>query len=156
MEEQKEIVAGDGDLGGTMRLGAYPAVLTPGTVVQQTYQQERVSERHRHRYEVNNSYRARLEKAGLVVSGVSPDRSLVEFVELPRDKHPYYVATQAHPEFRSRPSRPHPLFAGLIGAAVARQRAGRLIEVDPPAVADSDPSTVVSVSSVDVTAGATA
>jgi CTP synthase len=131
MEEQKEIVAGEGDLGGTMRLGSYPAVLTPGTVVHEAYAQDRVSERHRHRYEVNNSYRARLEKAGLVVSGVSPDRSLVEFVELPRDRHPYYVATQAHPEFRSRPSRAHPLFAGLIGAAVARQRAERLIEVEP-------------------------
>ena len=81
-----------------------------------------VSERHRHRYEVNNAYRARLEKAGLVFSGTSPDNNLVEFVELPRDVHPYYVATQAHPELRSRPTRPHPLFAGLVGAAIERQR----------------------------------
>ena len=81
-----------------------------------------MEERHRHRYEVNNSYRDRLEKAGLVFSGTSPDDSLVEFVELPAEVHPYYVSTQAHPELRSRPTRPHPLFAGLVGAAIARQR----------------------------------
>ncbi|NLT53501.1 MAG: CTP synthase, partial [Actinomycetales bacterium] len=137
MEEQKEIVAGEGDLGGTMRLGAYPAVLVPGTLVREAYRADRVSERHRHRYEVNNAYRERLEKAGLVVSGVSPDRSLVEFVELPRETHPYYVSTQAHPEFLSRPSRPHPLFAGLIGAALDRQRAERLIEVEPQSAASA-------------------
>jgi CTP synthase len=132
MEEQKEIVAGDGDLGGTMRLGAYPAVLLEGSIVREAYGAERVHERHRHRYEVNNSYRQRLEDAGLVVSGVSPDRSLVEFVELPRSVHPYYVSTQAHPEFKSRPDRAHPLFAGLIGAALERQRGERLIEVETP------------------------
>jgi CTP synthase len=130
MAEQLEIVAGEGDLGGTMRLGAYPAVLAEGSVVRETYGQARVSERHRHRYEVNNGYLAQLEEAGLLFSGMSPDRSLVEFVELPRDVHPYYVGTQAHPEFKSRPSRAHPLFAGLVGAAVNRQRAERLIEVD--------------------------
>jgi CTP synthase len=119
MAEQLAIVGGDGDLGGTMRLGAYDAVLTEGSVIAEAYGSTRVSERHRHRYEVNNSYRARLEEAGLVISGVSPDSSLVEFVELPREVHPYYVATQAHPEFKSRPTRAHPLFAGLIGAALA-------------------------------------
>jgi CTP synthase len=131
MAEQEQIVAGEGDLGGTMRLGSYPAVLAEGSVVRQVYGADRVAERHRHRYEVNNAYREPLEAAGLVISGVSPDRSLVEFVELPRDVHPYYVATQAHPEFRSRPDRAHPLFAGLIGAAVDRQRAERLLEVEP-------------------------
>jgi CTP synthase len=135
MDEQKEIVAGDGDLGGTMRLGAYPAVLADGTLVREVYGRDRVEERHRHRYEVNNRYRARLEKAGLVFSGVSPDRSLVEFVELSRSVHPYYVGTQAHPEFRSRPDRAHPLFAGLVRAALGRQRAERLVDVEasPPA-----------------------
>jgi CTP synthase len=132
MDEQKEIVAGDGDLGGTMRLGAYPAVLGEGTLVRELYAAERVEERHRHRYEVSNRYRDQLEQAGLVFSGVSPDRSLVEFVELPRDVHPYYVGTQAHPEFRSRPDRAHPLFAGLVRAALDRQRAERLLEVDAP------------------------
>ena len=81
-----------------------------------------VEERHRHRYEVNNAYRERLEAAGLVFSGLSPDNRLVEFIELPRDTHPFFVATQAHPEFLSRPTRPHPLFSGLIAAALARSR----------------------------------
>ena len=121
MAEQLAIVGGDGDMGGTMRLGSYEAVLTPGSVVAKAYGTERVMERHRHRYEVNNAYRDALEAAGLVVSGVSPDSSLVEFVELPRETHPYYVATQAHPEFQSRPTRAHPLFSGLIEAALARQ-----------------------------------
>ncbi len=120
MEEQLAIVDGDGDMGGTMRLGEYRAILVPGTVVAQTYGATEVGERHRHRYEVNNAYRAQLEAAGLVVSGQSPDSSLVEFVELPRDVHPYYVSTQAHPEFVSRPTKSHPLFAGLIGAALKR------------------------------------
>ncbi len=126
MAEQLEYVEGGGDLGGTMRLGLYPAELTPGSVVREVYGAARVEERHRHRYEVNNSYRAQLEEAGLVVSGVSPDGNLVEFVELPREVHPYYVATQAHPELRSRPTRPHPLFKGLVGAALARQRELRI------------------------------
>jgi len=123
MEEQLEIVDGNGDMGGTMRLGSYQAVLQPGSVVAETYGATTVGERHRHRYEFNNAYRARLEEAGLVVSGESPDRLLVEFIELPREAHPYYVATQAHPEFQSRPTKAHPLFAGLIAAAIARQRA---------------------------------
>jgi len=141
MEEQKQIVSGDGDLGGTMRLGSYPAVLAEGSIVRELYGHERVEERHRHRYEVSNAYLLRLEEAGLVVSGVSPDRSLVEFVELPREAHPYYVATQAHPEFKSRPDRAHPLFAGLVGAALTRQAGERLLEVDvlpAPAVQPSD------------------
>jgi CTP synthase len=122
MEEQKSFVDGSGDLGGTMRLGLYPASLREGSVVRATYGAAMVEERHRHRYEVNNAYRDQLEEAGLVFSGTSPDDSLVEFVELPASVHPYYVATQAHPELRSRPTRPHPLFAGLIGAAIDRQR----------------------------------
>ena len=119
MAEQQHFVEGPGDLGGTMRLGLYPAELQEGSVVRETYREAKVEERHRHRYEVNNAYREQLEEAGLVFSGTSPDGSLVEFVELPREVHPYYVSTQAHPELRSRPTRPHPLFAGLVGA-VAR------------------------------------
>lgn len=130
MEEQKAFVEGAGDLGGTMRLGLYPARLKPGSVTSQTYGADLVEERHRHRYEVNNAYRGRLEEAGLVISGTSPDGTLVEFVELPREVHPYYVSTQAHPEFLSRPNRAHPLFAGLIGAALEQQRAQRLVEVE--------------------------
>ncbi|WP_446667083.1 CTP synthase [Flexivirga sp. B27] len=132
MEEQKAYVEGAGDLGGTMRLGAYPARLAEGSVVAEAYGATEVSERHRHRYEVNNAYRAQLEKAGLTFSGLSPDGQLVEFAELPRDVHPYYVSTQAHPEFLSRPNRAHPLFAGLIGAAIDQQRASRLVEVERP------------------------
>jgi CTP synthase len=131
MAEQQHIVDGEGDLGGTMRLGSYPAVLAEGSVVRQVYGAKEVSERHRHRYEVNNHYLKQLEEAGLSFSGMSPDRSLVEFVELPRDVHPYYVGTQAHPEFRSRPHRAHPLFSGLVEAAVNRQRAERLLELEP-------------------------
>jgi CTP synthase len=126
MAEQEAFVEGAGDLGGTMRLGLYPAVLKPGSIVADVYGVDKVEERHRHRYEVNNAYRAQLEQAGLVFSGTSPDSHLVEFVELPRDAHPYYVATQAHPELRSRPTKPHPLFTGLITAALERQRETRL------------------------------
>jgi CTP synthase len=126
MAEQTAFVDGAGDLGGTMRLGLYPANLVEGTVVRATYGAAQVEERHRHRYEVNNSYRDKLEQAGLVFSGTSPDNNLVEYVELPASVHPYYVSTQAHPELRSRPTRPHPLFAGLIGAALTRQRELRI------------------------------
>ena len=126
MAEQQAFVEGAGDLGGTMRLGAYPAVLTPGSLVASAYGTTRVSERHRHRYEVNNAYREQIEAAGLKVSGTSPDGKLVEFVELDSALHPYYVATQAHPEFKSRPTKAHPLFAGLIVAAVERRRSQRL------------------------------
>ena len=125
MAEQLDIVDGKGDLGGTMRLGTYPAKLAEGSIVREVYgDQGYVEERHRHRYVVNNAYRSELEKkAGLVFSGTSPDNKLVEFVEYPREQHPYLVATQAHPELKSRPTRPHPLFVGLIKAAVARKRA---------------------------------
>jgi CTP synthase len=135
MEEQKAFVEGAGDLGGTMRLGAQEAKLVEGSVVSEAYAATTVSERHRHRYEVNNEYLTQLTQAGLVVSGTHPEWGLVEFVELPRDVHPYFVATQAHPEFKSRPHRAHPLFAGLVGAAIDRQRQSRLVEVDRPKVA---------------------
>jgi len=120
MADQRDVVAGERDMGGTMRLGLYPAELLEGSIVREVYGEPYVKERHRHRYEVNNDYRAQLEAAGLVISGTSPDGRLVEFVELPRDVHPYFVATQAHPELRSRPARSHPLFRGLIAAALAR------------------------------------
>ncbi|MEY4291572.1 MAG: hypothetical protein RL130_1514 [Actinomycetota bacterium] len=122
MDDQKEIVAGSGDMGGSMRLGLYKATLTPGSIVAETYGATEISERHRHRYEVNNKYREQIADAGLIFSGIFADKDLVEFVELPRDVHPYYVGTQAHPELRSRPTRPHPLFVGLIKAAIARQK----------------------------------
>ncbi|RAX50830.1 CTP synthase [Arthrobacter sp. AQ5-05] len=125
MQEQLDIVDGKGDLGGTMRLGLYDATLTEGSVVAETYGKTAVAERHRHRYEVNNAYREQIAKAGLVFSGTSPDGKLVEFVELPKDVHPYYVSTQAHPELSSRPTRPHPLFTGLVKAALEHQKAGK-------------------------------
>jgi CTP synthase len=128
MAEQVDIIAG-GDMGGTMRLGLYPAKLETGSITAAAYGSSEVSERHRHRYEVNNAYRAQIADAGLVFSGVSPDGTLVENVELPRDVHPFYLGTQAHPELRSRPNHAHPLFAGLIGAALARQQSSRLFEV---------------------------
>ena len=132
MEEQRAFVEGDGDMGGTMRLGSQRASLVPGSVVATAYGSTTADERHRHRYEVNEAYRAPLEDAGLRISGTHPDLGLVEFVELPTDVHPYYVSTQAHPEFKSRPTRAHPLFAGLIGAAIEQQRAARLVEVERP------------------------
>ncbi|TFD79260.1 CTP synthase [Cryobacterium sp. Hh4] len=129
MEEQVEIIAG-GDLGGTMRLGLYPATLAEGSLVSELYGAPEASERHRHRYEVNNAFRAQIADAGMWFSGTSPDRHLVEYVELKREEHPFYVGTQAHPELRSRPSHAHPLFRGLIGAALDRQQASRLFEVE--------------------------
>ena len=122
MDDQKEIVAGGADMGGSMRLGLYKATLSPGSIVAEVYGTTEISERHRHRYEVNNQYREQIAKAGLSFSGIFTDRDLVEFVELPREVHPYYVGTQAHPELRSRPTRPHPLFVGLIKAAIAQQK----------------------------------
>jgi len=123
MADQVDVVAGERDMGGTMRLGLYPANLAEDSVVRGLYGgAEKVEERHRHRYEVNNAYRDDLTAAGVVFSGLSPDGRLVEYVELPRDQHPFYVATQAHPEFRSRPTRPHPLFAGLVAAALDRAK----------------------------------
>ena len=120
MEEQLQAVSGEADLGGSMRLGSYPAKLAEDSVVAGLYGTTDVTERHRHRYEVNNAYRAQLEEAGLVISGTSPDGKLVEFVEYPTDVHPYLVATQAHPELKSRPTNAHPLFDGLIAAALKR------------------------------------
>ena len=129
MAEQVDILSGRGDMGGTMRLGLYDAVLTEGSLVRELYGQPTVQERHRHRYEVNNAYLQQIADAGLVFSGTSPDGSLVEFVELPKALHPFYVATQAHPELRSRPNRAHPLFAGLVGAALERHEASALFPV---------------------------
>jgi CTP synthase len=118
MAEQVDILA-SGDMGATMRLGLFEAKLQEGSVIAETYGKTTVHERHRHRYEVNNSFRDQISAAGLVFSGTSPDGNLVEFVELPREVHPYYVSTQAHPEFLSRPTKAHPLFHGLIKAALA-------------------------------------
>jgi CTP synthase len=126
MAEQIDVVSGERDMGGTMRLGAYPALLAEGSVVAGAYGTREVSERHRHRYEVNNAYRDRLVEAGLVIGGTLPDGSLVEFVELPADVHPFFVGTQAHPELKSRPTRPHPLFAAFVKAAIAYRAADRL------------------------------
>ncbi|OXM43276.1 CTP synthase [Amycolatopsis alba] len=126
MADQRDVVAGERDMGGTMRLGAYIAKLKPGSQVAKAYGSTEVSERHRHRYEVNNAYRKRLSDAGLVFSGTSPDDHLVEFVELPADKHPFFVGTQAHPELKSRPTRPHPLFSAFVKAVVDRKVAERL------------------------------
>ncbi len=128
MAEQVDVLA-DGDMGGTMRLGMFEAKFQPGSLVSEIYESEQISERHRHRYEVNNSYRSQIAEAGLVFSGTSPDGNLVEFVELSKEEHPYFVATQAHPEFRSRPDRAHPLFKGLIEAGLKRQQEQLLFEV---------------------------
>ena len=129
MAQQVDIVSGNGDMGGTMRLGLYEAQLAPGSVVAELYGSDAIHERHRHRYEVNNAFREKIGKAGLVFSGTSPDDSLVEFVELPRSVHPFYVSTQAHPELRSRPNRAHPLFSGLVEAALERQDSSALFAV---------------------------
>ena len=121
MADQTDVVSGERDMGGTMRLGMYPAALKAGSTAERVYGSNLVEERHRHRYEVNNTYREQLEAVGLSISGTSPDGHLVEYVELPTDVHPYYIGTQAHPELRSRPTRAHPLFKGLIEAALARR-----------------------------------
>jgi CTP synthase len=134
LPEQKEVR----DLGGTMRLGADPVKLHPGTVVRDVYGEAVVYERHRHRYEVNNHLRGRLERAGLVCSGTSPDDRLVEVIELP--DHPFFVASQFHPEFKSRPLRPHPLFRGFVAAALERAR-GRERQAQPePQAASGEPA----------------
>ena len=129
MAEQVDII-NSGDMGGTMRLGLYNAALGEGTLAADLYGSNSIEERHRHRYEVNNTYREQIAAAGLVFSGTSPDGQLVEFVELPRDVHPFYIATQAHPELRSRPNVAHPLFAGLIAASLERQQASRLFDLE--------------------------
>ncbi|CAB4905261.1 unannotated protein [freshwater metagenome] len=129
MAEQVDIIT-SGDLGGTMRLGLYEAKLAKGSLAADLYGSTAVHERHRHRYEVNNAYRDEIGTAGLQFSGTSPDGSLVEFVELSRQEHPFYIATQAHPELKSRPSQPHPLFAGLIEASLERQQASLLFDIE--------------------------
>jgi CTP synthase len=144
MADQVHIVAGNADLGASMRLGAYPAELLDGSLVAAAYGTTSVSERHRHRYEVNNAYRARLEAAGLVISGTSPDGRLVEFIELPRDVHPFFAATQAHPELKSRPTRAHPLFRDFVGAALDYNDAERL----PVEIPDDDAASHVEHSGV--------
>ncbi len=131
MADQRDAVAGDADLGGTMRLGAYPAVLEADSIVAKAYGATEVSERHRHRYEVNNEYRDRIAESGLRFSGTSPDAHLVEFVEYGADVHPFLVGTQAHPELKSRPTRPHPLFAAFIGASLD-YKAGERLPVEIP------------------------
>ncbi len=120
MSSQEDVT----EKGGTMRLGAYPCRLVEGTLAREAYGSELVYERHRHRYEFNNAFRGRLEDAGLVISGLSPDERLVEMVELPRDVHPWFVATQAHPEFKSRPTRPQPLFREFVRASIALHESG--------------------------------
>jgi CTP synthase len=126
MADQEDVVSGQRDMGGTMRLGAYPATLAEGTLTAEAYGSTRVSERHRHRYEVANQYRDKLAEAGLVFSGTSPDGRLVEFIELNRATHPFFVGTQAHPELKSRPTRPHPLFRAFVSAALRYRAADRL------------------------------
>lgn len=111
-----------------MRLGLYTAALAEGSLAAELYGAPEASERHRHRFEVNNAYRTRLHDAGLRFSGLNPDLDLVEYVELPREVHPFYIATQAHPELMSRPTNPHPLFRGLIGAAIDRHRSSELFD----------------------------
>jgi CTP synthase len=132
MADQADVVAGHRDMGGTMRLGSYPAVLQTGSVAARAYRTTEVCERHRHRYEVNNAYRDKLSAAGLMISGLSPDGNLVEFIELPERTHPFFVGTQAHPELASRPTRPHPLFAAFVAAAL-KYRAADWLPVEMPA-----------------------
>jgi CTP synthase len=129
MADQHDVVAGERDMGGTMRLGLWPTALVKGSQAARAYGEEPATERHRHRYEVNNAYRPQLEAAGLVFSGTSPDGTLVEIAELPSQVHPFFVGTQAHPEFRSRPTRAHPLFRAFVGAAVANAE-GRMLPLE--------------------------
>lgn len=127
MSSQEDVT----EKGGTMRLGAYPCKLAEGTLAREAYGEELVYERHRHRYEFNNAFRDELEEAGLVISGISPDERLVEMIELPRDVHPWFVATQAHPEFKSRPTRPQPLFREFTRAAVGYHEGIDRLDVTP-------------------------
>jgi CTP synthase len=124
MLEQKKHLA-DNKYGGTMRLGVYPCYLKKGTIARAAYKKELVEERHRHRYEINPAYIEQLEKAGLIFSGTSPDKVLMEIAELPKGKHPFMLGTQFHPELQARPLTPHPLFNGFIEAAIARKRKHR-------------------------------
>ena len=130
MADQQDVVAGERDMGGTMRLGLWPTKLKKGSVAAKAYGEDPATERHRHRYEVNNTYRPQLEAAGLVFSGTSPDGNLVEIAELPESVHPFFVGTQAHPEFRSRPTRAHPLFAAFVAASV-KNADSRMLPLQP-------------------------
>ena len=129
MPDQEEIT----DKGGTMRLGAYPCKVQPNTLAEEAYGESLVYERHRHRYEVNNAFRDQLTAAGLKISGLSPDDRLVEMIELPEDVHPWFVASQAHPEFKSRPTKPAPLFREFVRASIARHEGCDRHEVEPEA-----------------------
>ncbi len=136
MKEQKENLA-NAKYGGSMRLGAYPCFLKKGTIAQKAYKKDLVSERHRHRYEVNPRFIDHIEKAGLVFSGISPDRRLMEIAELPREVHPFFLGAQFHPEFLARPLDPHPLFTEFIRAAIARGRNGAAHDVKTKSVGKS-------------------
>ncbi len=127
MPDQEDVT----DKGGTMRLGAYPCKVVPGTLASEAYGEELIYERHRHRYEVNNAYRKQLTDAGMVISGLSPDNRLVEMVELPESMHPWFVASQAHPEFKSRPTTPAPLFREFVRAAIAHHEGVERHDVNP-------------------------
>ncbi len=127
MPDQEDIT----DKGGTMRLGAYPCKVVPGTLASEAYGEELIYERHRHRYEVNNAYRKQLTDAGMVISGLSPDNRLVEMIELPESMHPWFVASQAHPEFKSRPTKPAPLFREFVRAAIAHHEGVDRHDVNP-------------------------
>ena len=131
MSSQEDVT----EKGGTMRLGAYPCKLAEGSLAREAYNEDLVYERHRHRFEFNNAYRDQLTEAGLVISGVSPDERLVEMVELPADVHPWYVATQAHPEFKSRPTKPQPLFREFVRASIALHEGTDRLSVNPNAEA---------------------
>ena len=131
MSSQEDVT----EKGGTMRLGAYPCKLAEGSLAREAYNEDLVYERHRHRFEFNNAYRDQLTEAGLVISGVSPDERLVEMVELPADVHPWYVATQAHPEFKSRPTKPQPLFREFVRASIALHEGTDRLNVNPNAEA---------------------
>ena len=127
MPDQEDVT----DKGGTMRLGAYPCKVVPGTLASEAYGEELIYERHRHRYEVNNAYRKQLTDAGMIISGLSPDNRLVEMVELPESMHPWFVASQAHPEFKSRPTKPAPLFREFVRAAIAHHEGVDRHDVTP-------------------------
>ena len=127
MPDQEDVT----EKGGTMRLGAYPCKVVPGTLASEAYGEELIYERHRHRYEVNNAYRKQLTDAGMVISGLSPDNRLVEMIELPESMHPWFVASQAHPEFKSRPTKPAPLFREFVRAAIAHHEGVDRHDVNP-------------------------
>jgi CTP synthase len=131
MPEQRDIA----DMGGTMRLGLYPCVLQPGTIAERAYQEAEIEERHRHRFELNNAYREILQSAGMRFSGISPDGRLIEIAELA--DHPFMLGTQFHPEFHSRPNRPHPLFMAFLDAVSKQAALSNPIEIEASQVETS-------------------